>query len=134
MYSYLIIIIIYFCTVKQFQVFLWNINNFQKNLSFHLFQAIIIVLINILYKQLYLKETNLDADNFRTVWYEVFLTGFPGKGVAPSPTLRCSSYQKGSLLVALDYGRQLYFYDTGLTTPDQSRLGSNGNEGELHTP
>ena len=33
-----------------------------------------------------------------------------GKGVAPSPTFRCGSYWKGSLLVALDYGRQLYFY------------------------
>ena len=33
----------------------------------------------------------------------------PEKGVAPSPTPRCSSYWKGSLLVALDYGRQLYF-------------------------
>ena len=34
----------------------------------------------------------------------------PGKGVAPFPTPRCSSYWKGSLLVALDYGRQLYFF------------------------
>ena len=34
----------------------------------------------------------------------------PGKGVAPSPTLRCSSYRIESLLVALDYGRQLYLY------------------------
>ena len=33
----------------------------------------------------------------------------PGKGVVPSPTPRCSSYWKGSLLVALDYGRQLYW-------------------------
>ena len=32
----------------------------------------------------------------------------PGKGVAPSPTPRCSSYWKGSLLVTLNYGRQLY--------------------------
>ena len=32
-----------------------------------------------------------------------------GKGVAPSPTSRCSSYWKGSLLVALDYGCQLCF-------------------------
>ena len=32
----------------------------------------------------------------------------PGKGVAPSPTLRCSSYWKGSLRVIFDYGRQLY--------------------------
>ena len=31
-------------------------------------------------------------------------------GVAPSPTPWYSSYWKGSLLVALDYGRQLYFY------------------------
>ena len=34
----------------------------------------------------------------------------PGKGVAPSLTPRCSSYWKGSLLVALDYGRWLYFF------------------------
>ena len=31
----------------------------------------------------------------------------PGKEVAPSPTPRCRSYWKGSLLVALDYDRQL---------------------------
>ena len=36
-----------------------------------------------------------------------------GDGVAPSPTSRCSSYWKGSLLVALDYGHQLYLlYNT----------------------
>ena len=34
----------------------------------------------------------------------------PGKGVAPSPTLRCSSYWKGSLRVTLNYSHQLYFY------------------------
>ena len=33
----------------------------------------------------------------------------PRKGVAPSPTRQCSSYWKENLLVALDYGRQLYF-------------------------
>ena len=32
-----------------------------------------------------------------------------GKGVMPSPTPRCSRYWKWSLLVALDYSRQLYF-------------------------
>ena len=32
-----------------------------------------------------------------------------GKGVAPSPTRRCSSYWKGSFRVTLDQGRQLYF-------------------------
>ena len=31
----------------------------------------------------------------------------PGRAVAPSLTSRCSSYWKGTLLVALDYGRQL---------------------------
>ena len=36
----------------------------------------------------------------------------PGKGVAPSPTPRCSSYWKGSLLVTLDDGRHLHFYFT----------------------
>ena len=30
----------------------------------------------------------------------------PGKGVAPSPTPRCSSYWKGSFRIALDYARQ----------------------------
>ena len=33
----------------------------------------------------------------------------PGKGVTPSSTPRYSSYWKGSLLVVLDYGHQLYF-------------------------
>ena len=33
----------------------------------------------------------------------------PGKGVVPSATPRCSSYWKGSFLVALDYGHRLYF-------------------------
>ena len=32
-----------------------------------------------------------------------------GKGVSPSCTPRCSSYWKGSLRVALDYGRQLTY-------------------------
>ena len=32
----------------------------------------------------------------------------PGKGVAPSPTPRCSRYWKGRLQVTLDYSRQLY--------------------------
>ena len=32
----------------------------------------------------------------------------PEKGVMPFPTHQCSSYWKGSLLAALDYGRQLY--------------------------
>ena len=35
-------------------------------------------------------------------------------GVAPSPTLRCSSYWKGSLRVNLDKGPQLYFYKQDL--------------------
>ena len=34
----------------------------------------------------------------------------PGKGVASSPTPRCSSYWKGSFLVALDYGHQLFLF------------------------
>ena len=33
-----------------------------------------------------------------------------GKGVALFPTPQCRSYWKRSLLVALDYGRQLYFF------------------------
>ena len=38
----------------------------------------------------------------------------PGKGVAPSPIPQCSIYWKGSLRVALDYGRQLYFPGKGV--------------------
>ena len=38
----------------------------------------------------------------------------PRKGGAPSPTPRCYSYWKGSLLVALDYSCQLYFLRFGL--------------------
>ena len=51
-------------------------------------------------------------DNY-TQQYKVHIEGKwinPGKVVVPSPTLRCSSYWKGSLLVAFDYGRQLYLH------------------------
>ena len=34
----------------------------------------------------------------------------PGKGVAPFPTPRCSSYWKGSVWVNLDCSYQLYFF------------------------
>ena len=34
----------------------------------------------------------------------------PEKGVVPSPTTRYSNYWKGSLLVALNYGRPTYLY------------------------
>ena len=46
----------------------------------------------------------------------------PGKGVAPSLTSRCSSYWKGSLLVALDYGRQLYLCNLQLVFQNNSVL------------
>ena len=68
----------------------------------------------------------------------------PGKGVAPSFRLRCSSYWKGSLLVALDFTicqvflfnrnyfqRSFWLTDETLiniTTPDQGGPGSNSNE------
>ena len=41
-------------------------------------------------------------------WWSKVKWSNPGKGVVPSPTSRCCSYWKGNLLVALDYGRQLY--------------------------
>ena len=40
----------------------------------------------------------------------------PGKGVAPSHTPWCSSYWKRSLLVALDYGHQLYLLSCFIPT------------------
>ena len=53
-----------------------------------------------------------------------------GKGIAPSPTPRCSGYWKGSLLVALDYSRQVYLIpDIGIMvrvfTNDLGDVGSN---------
>ena len=46
----------------------------------------------------------LDPTLLNTQHYKVKIKG----KVAPSPTLWCGSYQKGSLQVTLDYGRQLY--------------------------
>ena len=51
----------------------------------------------------------LDASLLSTQHYKVRIKGKveqSRKGVAPSPTHWCSSYQKGSLRVTLDYGRQ----------------------------
>ena len=53
----------------------------------------------------------LDASLLNTQYYKVRIKGKveqSREGVAPSPTLWCSSYRKGSLQVTLDYGRQLY--------------------------
>ena len=58
---------------------------------------------------------------FNNLYFELFHEYFicsisrvkwsnPGKGIAPSPTHWCSSYQRGSLWVTLDYSCQLYFY------------------------
>ena len=55
----------------------------------------------------------LDTSLLNTQQYKVRIKvkwSNPGKGVAPSPTLWCSSYLKRSHLVALDYGRQLYYF------------------------
>ena len=55
----------------------------------------------------------LDASLLNTQHYKVRIKGKveqSREGVAPSPTPWCSSYQKGSLRVILDYGRQLYSY------------------------
>ena len=52
----------------------------------------------------------LDTSLLNTQQYKVLSRvkwSNPGKGVAPSPTPRCCSYWKGSLLVALDSGYQL---------------------------
>ena len=54
----------------------------------------------------------LDASLLNTKQYKVRIKGKveqSREGVAPSPALWCSSYGKGSLQLALDYGRQLYF-------------------------
>ena len=53
----------------------------------------------------------LDAILFNIQHYKVRIkskVNNAGNGVAPSPTPWCSSNQKGSLRVTLDYGSQLY--------------------------
>ena len=55
----------------------------------------------------------LDATFLNTQQYKVWIKGKVEQSrekSAPSPTPWCSSYRKGSLLVALNYGCQLYFY------------------------
>ena len=47
----------------------------------------------------------LNTSLLNTQQYKVHIKG----KVAPSPTPQCSSYWKGSLLVAPNYGRQLYY-------------------------
>ena len=57
------------------------------------------------------KKLVLDITLLNTQHYKVRIKikwSNPGKGVAP-PTPWCSSYQKGSLRVTLDYGRQLIY-------------------------
>ena len=59
----------------------------------------------------------LDAILLNTQHYKVLSRvkwSNPGKGVAPSPTPRCSSYRKGILRVTLDYGHQLYLLTSGM--------------------
>ena len=50
----------------------------------------------------------LDASLLRVMYGSRVKWSNPRKGVVPSPTPWCSSYQKGSLQVTLDYGYQLY--------------------------
>ena len=55
----------------------------------------------------------LDTSLLNTQQYKVWIEGKveqSWEGVVPSPTPWCSSYGKGSLLVALDYSCQHYFY------------------------
>ena len=54
----------------------------------------------------------LDASLLNSQHYKVRIKGKveqSWEGIEPSPTPWCSSYQKGSLRVTLDYVRQLYF-------------------------
>ena len=60
------------------------------------------------------QKMKFDAALLNTQHYKVRIKGKwsnPGKGVVPSPTPWCSSYRKGSLQVAFNYGCQFYFYN-----------------------
>ena len=72
----------------------------------------------------------LNTSLINTQQYKVRIKGKveqSGKGVVPSPTPRCSSYWKGSRLVALDYGRQLYLLYTYMFTYEFNKLVTNYN-------
>ena len=56
----------------------------------------------------YLMPPCLTLSNIRYV--SMVRCSTPGKRIVPSPTPRCCSNWKVSLLVALDYNHQLYFY------------------------
>ena len=61
----------------------------------------------------------LDATLLNIQHYEVQIKGKwsnPGEKVAPSSTPRCSSYWKGSLLVALNYRQLTYLFDPLILT------------------
>ena len=68
-----------------------------------------------IFKKWYLVPPCLTHSNIRYVskvkWSNL------GKGVAPSPTPWCSSYRKRSHLVALNYGRELYYLLMKWTNP-----------------
>ena len=58
----------------------------------------------------------LNTSLLSTQWYKVRINlSNPGKGVAPSHTPQCSSYWKGSLLVAFDFDQQLYLLPITIT-------------------
>ena len=64
-------------------------------------------------KKCYLMPPCLTLSNIRYVLMVKWSN--PETGVAPYPTSWCSSYWKGSLLVAFDYSRQLYLlYSTSV--------------------
>ena len=58
-------------------------------------------------------KMELDASLLNSQHHRVQIKGWwsnSGKGVAPFPKPRCSSYLKRSLKVAFDYGRPTYIY------------------------
>ena len=67
-------------------------------------------------------------------WWSKVKWSNPWKGVAPCPTPRCSSYRKGSLLVFLDYSRQLYlltYYSTRMNLESTSMASALNNPQKL---
>ena len=92
-------------------------NSLRKNMSMQQFKnkytPIYIYIYIYIYTYTHTLKMVLDTSLLNTQLYKRYVSRVkwsnPRKGIAASPTPQCSSNWKGSLLVALDYGRQLYF-------------------------
>ena len=113
----------FICYVMKFMTLLDIIIIITREIWVQISRVILLVLDSIKYQKWYLMPSCLTQSIIKYVSRVKWSN--PGKGVAPSPTPRCSSYRKGSLRVTLDYGCQqqqlLLFYVFHWSLRDKSK-------------